>query len=48
MQSDTDLVIQLRDYMQSNPSHDFIDIKIRFSDVPQEKLLYILNEMLVV
>lgn len=47
MQSDIDLIRDIRDYLQLNPSHSFIDLRINFPDIPTEKLLYVLNEMLI-
>ena len=47
MQSDTDFILSLVQYMADNPQATMIDIKIKFYDVPTDKILYTLNEMLI-
>ena len=47
MQSDTDLITTIRDYMQHTPHATAYDI-VRYGDdkgVPEEKILYILREI---
>lgn len=47
MQSDQDFIMELRDYLQANPQATMIDIKMKFMDIPTEKILYTINEMLI-
>ena len=47
MQSDTDFVSALVQYMSDNPQASMMDIKLKFYNVPTEKILYTINEMLI-
>lgn len=47
MQSDTDLIMAIRDYMQSTPYATAYDIVRYFNDkgIPEKTILYILKEI---